>query len=471
MEHSLVRESFVFTHGEGSDKRLIAYVVADEYEGLARTLREYLMTKLPEYMVPSAYVRMDRFPLTPNGKLDRKALPEPDSSAFISQEYEAPRDGIESTLADIWADLLKVDRVGRNDNFFMLGGHSLLAVQMTERLRRVGLELSVRSLFDTPTLSAQAQSLRALAVTDVVPENMITLNTDKITPDMLPLIDLTQDDIDTIVSQVEGGVANIQDIYALSPLQDGILFHHMMATNGDPYLLVSGMIFDNKVILDRFLDAYQQVVDRHDILRTAIIWENLSVPAQVVLRNAPISVTEQSLDADEGPIADQMMKHFDPRKYRINISQAPLLRFAIAQDVDGRWIAVQLLHHLLGDNSTTKIMLEEIHTIFGNNSEPLLKPQQFRNHIYHTRSGLGTDIHEKYFKEMLADIDSPALPYGIPDVHLDDCNIAESHLALPQDLHNRLRKHSRRMGVSLASMCHLAWAQVVSRTSGQEKVV
>ncbi|KAF9177989.1 hypothetical protein BGZ49_005458, partial [Haplosporangium sp. Z 27] len=377
------------------------------------------MTKLPEYMVPSGFVRMDKFPLTPNGKLDRKALPEPDSNAFISQDYEAPRDGIESTLAAIWTDLLKVDRVGRNDNFFMLGGHSLLAVQMTERLRRFELELSVRSLFDHPTLSAQAQSLRGLTDTYRVPENMITPSTTEIAPDMLPLINLTQDDIDTIISQVEGGVANIQDIYALSPLQDGILFHHIMAAKGDPYLVLSRMTFDDRDVLDRFLDAYQIVVDRHDILRTAIMWENLSVPAQVVLRHAPVSITELSLDSSNGSISDQMVKLFDPREYRIDLTKAPLLRFAIARDTDDRWIVIQLVHHLLGDNSTSKILLEEIHAIFGNNSESLLKPQQFRDHIYHARSGLDIDTHEKYFKERLADIESPALPYGISDVHLD----------------------------------------------------
>ncbi|KAF9176898.1 hypothetical protein BGZ49_005883, partial [Haplosporangium sp. Z 27] len=226
------------------------------------------------------------------------------------------------------------DRVGRNDNFFMLGGHSLLVVQMIERLRRFGLESSVRSLFDNPILSAQAQSLRGLTDTDRVPENMITLNTTKITPDMLPLIDLTQDDINTIVSHVDGGVANIQDIYALSPLQDGILFHHIMATKGDPYLLVSRMSFDNRDVLNRFLDAYQKVVDRHDILRTAIMWENLSVPTQVVLRHAPILVSEIPLDPANGSISDQMKDMFDPRKYRVDLAQAPLLRFTIAKDVD-----------------------------------------------------------------------------------------------------------------------------------------
>ncbi|KAF9198957.1 hypothetical protein BGZ49_000088 [Haplosporangium sp. Z 27] len=112
------------------------------------------MTKLPEYMVPSGFVRMDRFPLTPNGKLDRRALPEPDSNAFITQEYEAPRDGIESTLATIWTDLLKVERVGRNDNFFMLGGHSLLAMSLVNEIHsKLGFNLTLHTIFEAPTIS------------------------------------------------------------------------------------------------------------------------------------------------------------------------------------------------------------------------------------------------------------------------------------------------------------------------------
>ncbi|KAF8950000.1 hypothetical protein BGZ46_004810, partial [Entomortierella lignicola] len=172
-----------------------------------------------------------------------------------------------------------------------------------------------------------------------------------------------------------------------------------------------------------------------------------------------------------GSIADQMMELFDPRKYRIDLNKAPLLRFAIAQKVDGRWIAVQLMHHLLGDNSTSKIMLDEIKIVLENKSESLLKSQPFRNLIAQTRSGPGIDMHEKYFTEILADIDSPSLPYGVSDVYRDGCDISESHLELSQDLSDRLRAYSKLMGVSLAAFCHLAWAQVVSRTSGQDKVV
>ncbi|MCG1056164.1 non-ribosomal peptide synthetase, partial [Mycetohabitans sp. B5] len=278
--HPQVRDAVVLATGEGSAKRLVAYVQAEADAHLASTLRAQVAASLPEYMVPSAFVRLDAWPLTPNGKLDRRALPAPDDEALAHQAYEAPQGELETTLATIWAELLSVERVGRHDSFFALGGHSLLAVQLIERLRRRGLSVSVRLLFEAPTLSALAQTLgqrRDVAV----PPNVITPDTTAITPSMLPLIELTQADIDKIVEQVPGGVANIQDIYALSPLQDGLLFHHLLASTGDPYLLIVQLAFDTRARLDQYLHALQQVIDRHDILRTAFVWEGLSTPAQV----------------------------------------------------------------------------------------------------------------------------------------------------------------------------------------------
>ena len=289
-------------------------------------------------MVPTAFVRMDAFPLTNNGKIDRRALPQPDECSLGSRDYEDPQGKVEVMLAGVWSSLLQINSVSRHDNFFMLGGHSLLAVRMIELLRQQGYVLSVRALFENPVLSALAACLHQRLIEAVAPPNLISPTTEALTPDLLPLINLTQDDIDLIVHQVPGGVANIQDIYALSPLQDGILFHHMMATAGDPYLTVICTAFRDRDLLDRYLAAFQKVVDRHDILRTAIIWENLSTPAQVVLRRATLSVTEHALDATNGSIVDQLMQMYDPQKYRIQLSEAPLTRFACAQDVDGRWI-------------------------------------------------------------------------------------------------------------------------------------
>ncbi|KAF9169237.1 hypothetical protein BGX20_010618, partial [Mortierella sp. AD010] len=470
-DHLIVDEAVVLAMGEGNNKRLVAYLVTECLEGLAHTLHAHLSTKLPEYMVPAAYVRLDVLPLTPNGKLDRRALPEPDSEAFVSQGYEAPQGEIESTLATIWAELLSIERVGRNDNFFMLGGHSLLAVQMIERLRRIGMEISVRTLFDTPTLSALAQSLNKSQGATEAPKNLITYDTAKITPDLLPLIDLTQGDIDLIVDRVEGGVSNVQDIYALSPLQDGILFHHTMAAKGDPYLISSQLLFDSKDVLDRYIDAVQKVVNRHDILRTAIMWENLTTPAQVVLRHAVMSITELALYPTNGPIVEQMAKLTNPREYRIDLMKAPLIRFMISKGDDDKWIAVQLFHHIIGDNSTMQVMMDEIQGFMSDQAHTLPEPQPFRNLISHIRSGPSVEVHEQFFTKMLANIDTPALPYGMANVHQDSLDFVESHLMLPHELNIRLRGQAKKMGVSLASLCHLAWAQVVSKTSGQERVV
>ena len=152
----------------------MAYYTVKGEEGVgAEELRAHLGGKLPEHMVPAAYVRMERLPLTANGKLDRKGLPAPEGDAYAVKAYEAPVGEIEETLARIWAEVLKVERVGRQDNFFALGGHSLLAVTLVERMRRSGLKVDVRALFATPTLAELAAS-RRLAGRDVeVPPNRI----------------------------------------------------------------------------------------------------------------------------------------------------------------------------------------------------------------------------------------------------------------------------------------------------------
>ncbi|KAG0339288.1 hypothetical protein BG004_006881, partial [Podila humilis] len=174
-EHPLVAEAIVHAAGTGSEKRLTAYVIVrhddhleqnTERDGtgdetqLALILRTYLAKRLPEYMVPSAFVRLVAFPLTPNGKLDRRALPAPGNNDIARQVYEAPEGEIEGALAALWMELLNVDRVSRHDGFFALGGHSLLAVKMMSIVRRMlGLGISLRTLFEAPTIAELAPRL------------------------------------------------------------------------------------------------------------------------------------------------------------------------------------------------------------------------------------------------------------------------------------------------------------------------
>ncbi|MCP1749048.1 non-ribosomal peptide synthase/polyketide synthase [Bradyrhizobium japonicum] len=478
-EHPLVREAVVVAQQDGAgDKHLVAYLVcapeagSDEEDGstLAGALRAHVSARLPDYMVPSAFVRLSGLPLTVNGKLDRKALPAPEDDAYARRTYEPPRGEIETALAEIWAELLGLERVGRHDHFFELGGHSLLAVQLMERLRRLSLGVEVRTLFARPVLADLAASLGCHHEV-AVPANLITAESSSITPQMLPLIELAQEEIDRIVATVPGGIGNIQDIYALSPLQDGILFHHLLATKGDPYLLVSQMAFAERGLLDRYLAAVQRLVDRHDILRTSYVWEGLSRPAQVVWRKAPLDVTEVELGSG-GPGHAQLRRRFDPRRHRIDLGRAPLLRFVIAREPDSaRWLLLELQHHLIGDHTTLEVMHAEVRAVLEGRERELAVPQPFRNLVAQAHLGGDAKAHEEFFRTMLADIDEPTTPFGLSEVRGDGGGVNEAHRMLPQALHTRLRSQARRLGVSLASLCHLAWGQVVARSSGREQVV
>ncbi len=167
--HPGVREAVVVAREDvAGEKRLVAYYTASNTNGKSTgvaELRSHLSGKLPEYMVPAAYVRIESMPVTANGKLDRKALPMPEGDAYAVLGYEAPQGEMETRLAEIWGDVLKIDRVGRNDNFFELGGHSLLAMQVMARIRHIfNLELPVRSIFDEPTVAGSAVELQKAQV-------------------------------------------------------------------------------------------------------------------------------------------------------------------------------------------------------------------------------------------------------------------------------------------------------------------
>ena len=162
-EHPAVREAVaVVREDEPNDKRLVAYIVSNQQPAPSTNdLRSFLKQKLPEYMLPTAFVFLDSLPLTPNGKVDRGSLPPPDqSSAALEQSYVAARTPEEEKLTKIWAQVLKLDRVGIYDNFFDLGGHSLLATQVMSRIRdSFQVELALRTLFEKPTVEELAVAI------------------------------------------------------------------------------------------------------------------------------------------------------------------------------------------------------------------------------------------------------------------------------------------------------------------------
>ncbi|KQQ75662.1 hypothetical protein ASF73_07645 [Xanthomonas sp. Leaf131] len=466
--HSDVRDAVVLARtDETGQLRLVAYYLAATALPV-EALRSHLAAQLPDYMVPAAYVHLEALPLTPNGKLDRRALPAPTEDALATRHFVPPQGPIECAIAAHWCELLGVQQVGRDDQFFALGGHSLLAIHLVERLRANGLHAEVRNLFASPTLAGFAASLRSNADTNnalIVPPNRITPGLTQLTPQHLPLADLTQQDIDRVLEQVPGGIANVQDIYALSPFQHGLLFHHLLATDGDPYVLRLRLRFADRTRLDAYLTALQTVIDRHDILRSAVLWEGLSEPVQAVYRHAtlPIDVLHCSGFDPQQPFEHQLATL--PHSRQLDLRRAPLLHASVVADSDGqRWHLLVLQHHLIGDHTTLDTIQSEIQTLQTGRGAELAPPQPFRNLVAQARLGLPQTAHEAFFRERLGDLDTPCAPLGL--LQATDAAPSEHTMVLDASLVARLREAAQRLGVSLASLCHLAWGLVVARTSG-----
>jgi amino acid adenylation domain-containing protein len=475
-EHPAVREAVVIAREDTpGDQRLIAYWTSKPSAGDvdSQMLRKHLATALPDYMLPAAYIPLSDLPLTGNGKLDRDGLPRSDAIAFPQRDIEVPIGRIEIALAAIWESILGVKDVGRYDNFFDLGGHSLLAIRLLDRMRREGLAGDVRSLFMTKNLAELAAKVanHFEALPKLAP-NALIQGSDVITPPMLPLVHLSQMEIDRIVATVPGGASNVQDVYPLTPLQHGFLFHSLEAERGDPYLIWNLMSFRSRSRLEAFADALNEVIARHDILRTAFVWDGLREPVQVVWRRATLLVEELAPHPADGDVIDQLWLRHSPRVQRLSLSRPPLMRLIVANDpLHDRWVGIWLLHHIVDDNTSLKQLLAEIGDRLAGHTRPDIPPFPFRNFVAQTQRTEGRSERETFFRALLGDVRESSAPFGMTDILLDGSDVAEASISLDAALVTRLRRRARALGMSTAPLFHVAWAHVVARTSNLEDVV
>ncbi|WP_229713905.1 non-ribosomal peptide synthetase, partial [Streptomyces fuscichromogenes] len=447
------------------DRRLVAYVTGSD--GLTGTgLRAHLAQCLPDHMVPLSVTVLPELPRTANGKLDRAGLPAP---RYVTGAGGAPATVREEVLCELFAEVLGLPQVAVDDNFFDLGGHSLLAVSLAGLARARGVPVDVRTMFVAPTPARLAvETARAEAA---VPASSIPPDADVLSAEMVPLAGLSEAELARLTAGVHGGARNVADVYPLAPLQEGLLFHHRLDTDGtaDPYVLTRVWEFDTRARLDRFLTAWQTVVDRHDILRTAFAWEGLKRPVQVVHRHAPLQLTEVGIPSDGDPVDALLSVSAGP----MDLRRAPLMTAHTAPlpDDTGRWMLALRTHHAIADHTTLDTVQQEVHTLLRGGRGELPDPVPYRTYVGQALLAARTGEHEEYFAGVLGDVDEPTVPFGVADVHGDGRTVFEADGHLDPRLAARVRRQARRLGVSPATLFHVVWARVLSAISGRDDVV
>ncbi|CAJ7192562.1 non-ribosomal peptide synthetase [Burkholderia pseudomallei] len=425
------------------EKRLVAYYTGDAD---VVALRAQAAQHLPSYMVPSAYVRLDAWPLTPNGKLDRRALPAPADDAYARAEYEAPRGAKEEALAAIWRELLHVERVSRHDNFFELGGHSLLAVQLVSRLRQaLSVEVALGTVFDAPVLSALASRL------------------DDNTAAVLPPIPLAPRDGRIALSLAQ------QRLWFLTQLEGVSEAYHMSGA-----VRLDGPL--NREVLQR---ALNRIVMRHEALRTCFAREE-GEPIQVIQPHADLTVSYH--DLREAEQSEQREKDLSQAHASapFDLSRDLPVRVLLLQLADEAHVVQVVMHHIASDGWSVGVFLQELSALYGSfiaeQGDPLAPlPLQYADYAAWQRRWLASGQLEKqgaFWQTNLSGAPTLLeLPTDRPRPPKQSHAGASVEVKLGAALSERVKRLSQRHGVTPYMTLLSSWAAVLSRLSGQEEVV
>ncbi|WP_240360579.1 non-ribosomal peptide synthetase [Pyxidicoccus caerfyrddinensis] len=454
-QHSTVQGAVVMARQDspGGDKRLVAYVVPSENQKIeVDALRRHLRLHVPEFMVPSAFVSLDAFPLNPNGKVDRKLLPAPESASSTSAEaYVAPRTPTEEQLAGLFALVLRVQRVGATDNFFALGGHSLLATQLISRIRSsLGAELPLRALFDAPTVAALAE--RVLA------------SRNEQGPKAPALTAVGRD-----------------GKWPLSFAQQRLWLITQLDPDSSAYALPAVLRIRGALTVAALARAFTTVVERHESLRTVFTSRD-GEPQQRILTASsfPLPVVDLGgVPAGEREarvrklISEETLRPFD-------LTHGPLLR-ALLFRLDAReHMLMVTMHHIVSDRWSLGVLIREVATLYGaiaSGLEPRLPPLplQYADFALWQRKWLQGEVLEKqlgYWREQLSGAPPVLeLPTDKPRPPVQTSRGAYVPLRLPKPLFDALLALCQREGATPFMALLAAWQVLLARYSGQDDIV
>ena len=436
-----------------SDKRLVAFVVPRQ-AGASKIneLRSFLRAKLPEYMVPSAFVFLDRLPLTPNGKLDRKALPVPDQRRpELEEVYVGPRTPIEELLAEIWAGVLKLDKVGIEDNFFDLGGHSLLATQAVSRIcQALQMEIPLRALFESPTVAGLAERIEATRRQEHGVQSL----------PMLP-------------------VSREKDL-PLSFAQERLWFLDQYEPNSSVYNVPSALRLRGCLNVAALERSLTEIIRRHESLRTTfsmIDGEAVQVIAPAAGQSLAVVDLRDHPEGEREEEARRLVREEARRPF--DLAQGPLCRSQLVRLGEDDHVLVLTMHHIVSDGWSMGVFYGELSMLYGafvkGEASPLAELSlQYADFAVWQREWLRGEVLDSqltYWKKQLEGIPAVLnLPTDRPRPAVQSFRGARQSILLSKELTGQLKALSRKEGVTLFMTLLAAFQTLLHRYTGQEDI-
>ena len=447
--------------------KLAAFFVSEE-DLDPKVVREFLLERLPAFMVPTSIVQLDSLPLTHNGKIDRRKLPDiAQHRPQLESDYVAPSTPLQNQLHAIWSDVIGLPRIGINDDFFELGGDSVMSIRIAAQAQALGLRMNPRELFLAPTIARLADAM--LAKTESRRADGATAP-DSLEPDLAA-------DLERLRKMVgDVAFAEFDDVYPLTPVQEGILYHATAEPESGVYAGQVNCRLSGRIDLAKLAQAWCETVANNAVLRTRFFWEQLDRPLQAVTKTMQSLCQEfdwrerqdADLETEIGALRQELMAEgFD-------LAAGTPSRFTLIQTDDDRATLVWDVHHILLDGWSTYPILDEWlarYRALLEHRRPLIPAARpFRDYVT-WQAGQSRAANDVFWGGYLKDLGetSPISLRSHQPAH--SAGFERMDIELSKELSSKLDSLARKFRVTLNTVFHSAWAILVSRYSNSEDVV
>ena len=429
-----IREAIVIDREDKQgNKYLCAYIICDKHIPVAE-LREGLSRKLPDYMIPAYFMEIEKMPLTPNGKVDRKALPQLDGDINTGVEYVAPRNEIEEKLVKVWREVLDVEKVGIDDDFFALGGHSLKAIQVVSLMHReLDAEISVGEIFTSPTIRQIGK-----------------------------YIEKSKKNVYSSIKPVEE-----REVYKVSSAQRRLFTLSQIGKEGVNYNIPAVMVVEGRLEKQRVEEIFKKLIKRHQAFRTSFELQNDEI-VQRIHRETEFNV--EYIEADEEVVKEIVRSFIRP----LDLSKAPLLRVKLVRIEEEKYILMLDMHHIISDGTSLGIIIKEFTKLYNGEALEELKIE-YKDYAVWQNEALSSEAmkkQEEYWMKVFGG-DAPVLdiPIDYPRPTLQSFEGENIEFIIDEELTEKIRKIGNHSGATLYMTLLSAYNVLLSRYSGQEDII